>query len=91
MKHISETYQSAKDQEVYEAKMRELNSWREKNVYEEVPNEGQQTISVKWVIKPKIINLQHSTKARLCARGLEELQCFQTDLSTCSREGIRFT
>ena len=71
--------------------MRELNSWREKNVYEEVPNEGQQTISVKWVIKPKIINLQHSTKARLCARGLEELQCFQTDSPTCSREGIRIT
>ena len=29
--YISEIYQSAKDQEVYEAKMRELNSWREQN------------------------------------------------------------
>ena len=40
MKHISEIYQSAKDQEAYEAKMRELNSWREQSVYEEVPREG---------------------------------------------------
>ena len=74
--YISEIYQSAKDQEVYEAKMRELNSWREQNVYEEVHNEGQQTISVSWVIKPKIMNGQHSTKARLCTRGFEELQYF---------------
>ena len=59
--YISEIYQLAKDQEVSEAKMRKLNSWREQNVYEEVPNEGQQTISVRWVIKPKIINGQHST------------------------------
>ena len=89
--YISEIYQSAKDQEVYEAKMRELNSWREENVYEEVPNEDQQTISGRWVIKPKIINRQHSTKVRLCATGFEEQQCFQTDSPTCSREGIRIT
>ena len=56
--------------------MRELNSWREQNVYEEVHNEGQQTISVSWVIKPKIMNGKHSTKARLCTRGFEELQYF---------------
>ena len=89
--YVSEIYQSAKDQEVYEAKMRELNSWREQNVYEEVPNEGQQTVSVWWVIKPKIINGQHSTKVRLYARGFKELHCFQTDSPTCSREGIRIT
>ena len=89
--YISEIYQSAKDQEVYEAKMRELNSWREQNVYEEVPNKGQQTISVRWAIKPKITNGQHSTKTRLCARGFEELHCFQTDSPTYSRDGIRTT
>ena len=71
--------------------MRELNSWREQNAYEEVPNEGQQTISVRWVIKTKIIDRQYSAKARLCARGFEELQCFQTDSPTCSREGTRIT
>ena len=62
---ISEIYQSPKDQEVYGAKMRKLISWREQNVYEEGPNEGQQTISMRWVIKPKIIDNQHTTKARL--------------------------
>ena len=89
--NISEIYPSAKGQEVHEAKTRELNNWREQNVYEEVPNKGQQTISKMWVIKPKVINGQHSTKARLCARGFEEQQCFQTDSPTCSREGIIIT
>ena len=32
---------------------------------------------------------QHSTKTRLCARGLEELPYFRTDTSTCSWKGIR--
>ena len=31
----------------------------------------------------------HFRKARLCARGFEELQDFRTDSPTCSREGIR--
>ena len=44
---------------------------------------------MRWVIKPKIINGQQSTKGRLCAGGFKELQYFQTDLPTCSREGIR--
>ena len=43
------------------------------------------------MIKPKIIDGQHSTKARLCAREFEELQCFQADSPSCSREGIRIT
>ena len=49
--------------------MKELNSWREQDVHKEVPNEGQHIISVRWVIKPKIIDGQHSTKARLCSGG----------------------
>ena len=71
--------------------MKELNSWKKENVYEEVPNEDQQTISVRSVIKPKIIYGQHSAKARLCARGFEKPQCFRTDSPTCSREGIIIT
>ena len=47
--YIGEIYQSAKDQEVYEAILREINSWRKQNVHEKVPNKGQQTISVRWV------------------------------------------
>ena len=46
---------------------------------------------MRWMIKPKIVDGQHSTKARLSARGFEELQCFRTDSPACSREGIRIT
>ena len=46
---------------------------------------------MRWMIKPKIFDGQHSTKARLCARGFKELQCFRTDSPACSREGIRIT
>ena len=58
--------------------MKELNSWREQDVHKEVPNEGQHIISVRWVIKPKIIDGQHSTKARLCSGGrggVQQPQC----------------
>ena len=74
--YISEIYQSAKDQEVYEAKMRELNSWREQMYIKRYLTKVRKTISMRWVIKPKIINGKYSAKARLCARGFEELQCF---------------
>ena len=89
--YISEIYQSPKDQEVYEAKMRELNSWREQMYIKRYLTKVRKTISMRWVIKPKIINGKYSAKARLCARGFEELQCFWTDSLTCSREGIRIT
>lgn len=46
-------------------------------------------ISLRWVMKSKIIENKPGTKARLCACGLEEEQNYRTDSSTCSREGIR--
>ena len=46
-------------------------------------------MSVRWVLKQKIIDGKLGTKARLCARGFEELQNFRTNSPTCSREGIR--
>ena len=86
---INEHCQLSKDQEIHEAKERELNSWKEQYVYTEVPDNGQSTMSVRWVLKPKIINGRPSIKARLCARGFEETETFRTDSPTCSREGIR--
>ena len=61
----SEIYQSANDQEVYKAKTKKLYSWREQNIYKKVPTEVQQAISVRWMIKPKIIDVKHGTKAKL--------------------------
>ena len=86
---LNEHCQLSKDQAIHEAKERELNSWKEQHVYDEVSDNGQETMSVRWVLKPKIINGQPGIKARLCARGFEETETFRTDSPTCSREGIR--
>ena len=42
---------SKTDQELIEAKIRELNCWKEQNVYKEISDTDQSTISLKWVIK----------------------------------------
>lgn len=75
--------------EVLSAKSRELQSWIDNSVYTEIPNEGQETMSLRWVVTPKIIDGQPSVKARLVARGFEEVQNFKTDSPTCSKEGLR--
>ena len=71
------------------AKKSELDSWKKHQVYDEVENTGQKCISVRWVITPKLKNGQLYTKARLCARGFEELSDFRTDSPTCMRESVR--
>ena len=59
-------------------------------VYKEVEDNGQDCMSLRWVLKDKL-NAAGETfcKARLCVRGFEEEQDFRTDSPTCSREGIR--
>ena len=55
---------------------------------EEVPDEGQNCISLKWLIKKNLVDSEKFIKARLCARGFEEDQNIRT---TCYREGLRLT
>ena len=73
-----------------EAKHTELEQWKSMGVYREIPDEGQECISLRWVLKDKVNN-EGTTfcKARLCVRGFEEEQDFRKDSPTCSREGIR--
>ena len=52
-----------------EAKLRELENWRDFNVYDEVQNTGQKTISTRWVVTSKENN---KVKARLVVRGFED-------------------
>ena len=66
-------------QAVLQAKLKELQQWSENEVYTAIPDNGEQCISLRWVIKPKISDGVHSTKARLCARGFEEEPNFRTD------------
>ena len=81
--------QTSDEVHVHDAKLCELKSWKSQHVYEEVDNKSQPCISVRWVIKPKVIDGRLSTKARLCAYGLQELQNFHTGSPTCTQESIR--
>ena len=50
------------------------------DVYDEVIDQGQRHISVRWVVTPKLDNGILKTKARLVARGFEETENnFRTD------------
>jgi hypothetical protein len=86
---ITEIFQAETLQNTIEAKLNELESWKSNSVYEEVPDVGQPCISVRWVIRPKVIDGKLQTKARLCARGFEETCEFRTDSPTCMRESVR--
>ena len=73
------------------AKGKELSTWIEQGVYEEVEDVGQDYVSTRWVITEKTSeeSQQVVLKARLCARVFEEEQNFRTDSPTCSRESVR--
>ena len=75
--------------QIDEAKFKEFNSWKKNNVFEEVPFSGQKCVSVRWVYSEKFIDGKSVLKARLVARGFEEIDNFQNDSPTCSKECIR--
>ena len=70
------------------ARERELQSWRENNVYEIVPCRNQQCISVRWVYSMKATKNGLQAKARLVARGFEEdcLSKFEKESPTCYKD-----
>lgn len=75
-----------------EAKMKELESWKNNKVYTEEIDKGQKCVSTRW-----ICTLKESSdggikpKARLVARGFEETQTntIPKDSPTCSTESLR--
>ena len=76
--------------DVMQAKEKEIENWCKNNVYEEVSDIGQDTISVRWVVTEKIKENKTVTKARLVARGFEEESSnLRKDSPTCSKEAIR--
>ena len=76
---------------VKEAKLQELQSWFDHNVYAEVPNDDQKNISTRWVLREKFVKGNNTMKARLVARGFEEdhLAKLCTDLPTCGKESLQ--
>ena len=77
--------------EILKAKINEFENWKDHKVFEEVENEGQRVISVRWVINKKNKNQKLSYKARLVTRGFEELDKdnIRTDSPTCCKENFR--
>lgn len=72
-----------------EAQERELQNWKLLDVYQEVEDHGQEFVSVKWVPSLKEAGGNKVKKARLVARGYEEILETQTDSPTCSKESSR--
>ena len=60
--------------EVKEAKMAEVSNLFDYDVFEEVKDEGQETIGSRWVVteNEKHDGQKQQTKARLVARGFQE-------------------
>ena len=76
--------------DIMEAKEKEFESWKNNNVYEEVMNTGQKTMSVRWVITNKLKEGKMTCKARLVARGFEESdQGMEKEAPTCAAEAFR--
>ena len=78
------------EQAIVDAKKAELERFCTNKVYEEVPDEGQKTVCVRWVITKKIKNTGNVYKARLATLGYKEKnQSIRSDYPTCSRDSIR--
>ena len=72
------------------AKTEEIQKWKDLNTFKEVDDEGQPTISCRWVCTEKLKGDTLTLKARLVVRGFEEdTSQLQTDSPTCSKESIR--
>ena len=86
---LCSVYLAENKEQIQKAKHVELENWMREAVYEEVPDQGQQTISVRWVITPKCVEGSWTTKARLVARGFEESTNVRSDSPTCMKDSLR--
>ncbi|KAL5006315.1 hypothetical protein ScPMuIL_015121 [Solemya velum] len=74
-----------------DAKCGELNSWKKNRVYIEIPDMGQKCISTRWICTLRETDIGIVPKARLVARGFEELYTsdIQRDSPTCTKESLK--
>ena len=76
--------------EIRKAKNKEIEAWVSNKVMTEDPDEGQETLSARWVITKKQTPTGQEIKARLVVRGFEEdTSDLKTDSPTCSKENMR--
>ncbi len=71
--------------DVIEAKMTELEKLKEFETYDEVTDEGQEYITTTWVLTRK----DGQARARLTARGFQELENFPKDSPTLHKFSLR--
>ena len=85
---VNDIIESDNSIEILKAKMNEFENWKDRKGFEEVENEGQRVISVRWVITKKNKDQKLTYKARLVARGFEELDKdnTRTDSPNCCKE-----
>ena len=59
--------------------------------FNEVEDDRQSQVSVRWLIIEKIVEVVVRTKARLVAHGFEEIDgnCIRKDSPTCGKENLR--
>ena len=72
--------------EINEAKVNELNRWKQNDVYEQTDYENQKLISTKWVLSKKMKDGETITKARLVARDFQEQK---NDTSTIQQHVVK--
>ena len=81
---------SFEDNRILEAKEKELKSWTENGVFEEVEDVGQKTISTRWIVTEKVKGEERVCKARLVVRGFEEdMADWEKDAPTCNAEILK--
>ena len=76
------------DPKCMQAKLKELDSWDEFHVYDEVKDVGQQRLGTNWILTEKVIDGELAVKARLCVRGDQEMESFRTDSPTVHKDSI---
>lgn len=80
------------DEDILSAKLKELDHWKENNVYENVKYGGQKLVTTRWVVTEKDVDGARICKARLVARGFEEQnEELTTDSPTCAPEILKIT
>ena len=74
------------------AKNIELQNWKSNNVYTEINDEDQYAITTRWIMTTKEIDGNCTVKARLVARGFEDIHNQgKNDSPTCTKDSLRIT
>ena len=70
------------------AKIKELQAFKDFEVFREVEDKGQERLSSRWVLTDKSTSEETKVKARLVCRGFEEAVQVQADSPTGSKETL---